>query len=642
MDQLAWLEPHPDLAAAIGHARQETDPAARLSQAAKLAGYRRDFSLTGRLDRLAAEGLADLATASPPPCLGLTPLRVALLSSHTVDHLLPAIRVAGLQRRLALSLYVAPYGMYRQALLGDDPGLVRFAPQLLLLALDVHDAPLQLALDASEAKVAAAVSARVEELRVLWRRARERFAAQVVQQTLVPTALPVFGGYEGLVPAAPCTLIERLNNAIRAAARADGVLLLDLAWQAAQGNYGQGLADPVRWHQAKQLVSPTLAPLYGDLLARIAAAAVGLSRKCLVLDLDNTLWGGVIGDDGIDGIKLGQGSPSGEAFLAFQRYAALLARRGIILAVCSKNDAAVAEAAFAHPEMALQRGDIAAFVANWEDKAGNLRRIAGMLDIGLDSLVFVDDNPAERDIVRRELPEVAVPELPDDVAEYPARLAAAGYFEAVSFTADDAARGRSYALNAERKLALSQASDLDGYLRSLQMSLSVAPVGQAELARVTQLINKTNQFNLTTRRYSEAEVQRLVGDPRALALALRLRDRFGDNGLISVVLARPDPALQPDELLIDSWLMSCRVLGRQVEAVVLEVLAGSAARSGWAALVGEYRPTPRNAMVAEHYPRLGFVQRPAPQGAEPDASFWRYPLTTLASLPAHFIEVIQP
>lgn len=634
MDQLAWLAPHPDLAAAIVHARQETDPAARLSQAAKLAGYRRDFTLTGRLDRLAAEGLAADST-------GLTPLRVALLSSHTVDHLLPAIRVAGLQRRLALSLYVTPYGMYRQALLGDDPGLVRFAPQLLLLALDVHDAPLQLPLDASEAEVAAAVSARIEELRVLWRRARERFAAQVVQQTLVPSDPPVFGGYEALVPAAPYTLIERLNNAIRTAAREDGVLLLDLAWQAAQGNYGQGLADPVRWHQAKQLVSPTLAPLYGDLLARIAAAAVGLSRKCLVLDLDNTLWGGVIGDDGIDGIKLGQGSPSGEAFLAFQRYAALLARRGIILAVCSKNDAAVAEAAFAHPEMALQRGDIAAFVANWEDKAGNLRRIAGMLDIGLDSLVFVDDNPAERDIVRRELPEVAVPELPDDVAEYPARLAAAGYFEAVSFTADDAARGRSYALNAERKLALSQASDLDGYLCSLQMSLSVAPVAQAELARVTQLINKTNQFNLTTRRYSEAEVQRLAGDPRALALALRLRDRFGDNGLISVVLARPDPALRPDELLIDTWLMSCRVLGRQVEAAVLEVLAGSAARSGWAALVGEYRPTARNAMVAEHYPRLGFVQRSAPQSAEPDVCFWRYPLTTLASLPAHFIEVIQ-
>jgi len=560
---------------------------------------------------------------------------VALLSSHTVDHLLPAVRVAGLQRRLALSLHVAPYGMYRQALLADDPALNAFAPQLVVLALDAHDAPLQLPLQAGQAEVDAAVAERIDELRLLWRRARERYAAQVVQQTLVPVAPPLFGSYEALVPASPRAVIERLNAAIRAAAREDGVLLLDLAWHAAA--YGDGLAEPVRWHQAKQLVSPTLAPLYGEHLARIAAATAGLSRKCLVLDLDNTLWGGVIGDDGIDGIQLGQGSPSGEAFLAFQRYAAQLARRGVILAVCSKNDLHVAEAAFAHPEMALKRSDIAAFVANWEDKAGNLRRIAGMLDIGLDSLVFVDDNPAERDIVRRELPEVAVPELPADVADYPARIAAAGYFEAVSFTSDDAERGRSYALNVERKAALNQATDMDmeGYLRGLQMVLRVSRIGAAELARATQLINKTNQFNLTTRRYTEAEVERMASDPQTIALALRLEDKFGDNGLISVVLARPDTAIEADELLIDSWLMSCRVLGREVEMAVLEVLADAAAAAGWGALVGEYRPTKRNGMVAEHYPRLGFEQRPAPANAPTDASFWRYELASRTPINHH-------
>ncbi|CAN5502592.1 HAD-IIIC family phosphatase [soil metagenome] len=502
MDSLSWLPSHADLGTAISHARREADPAARLSLAARLAGYRRDFTLTNRLDRMAAEGLGDPTARAALPAPGLTPLRMALLSSHTMDHLLPAIRVAGLHRRLALSVYLAPYGMYRQALLGDNAELAAFAPQVIVLALDARDAPLQLPLQAPESEVAAAVEARIDELRQLWRQARERYAAQVVQQTLVPADPPLFGSFEALVPAAPHAVIERLNAGIRAAARQDGVLLLDLAWQAARGSHGQGLADPVRWHQAKQLVSPTLAPLYGDLLARVAAAIAGLSRKCLVLDLDNTLWGGVIGDDGIDGIRLGQGSPTGEAFLAFQQYAVMLARRGIILAVCSKNDAAVAEAAFAHPEMALQRTDIAAFVANWDDKAGNLRRIAGMLDIGLDSLVFVDDNPAERDIVRRELPEVAVPELPEDVAEYPARLAAAGYFEAVSFTSDDAARGRSYALNAERKQALTQATDIGGYLHSLEMTLTAAPVGPAELPRVTQLVNKTNQFNLTTRRYT--------------------------------------------------------------------------------------------------------------------------------------------
>tara|TARA_R100000541_G_scaffold2171_14_gene8419 strand:- start:110578 stop:112497 length:1920 start_codon:yes stop_codon:yes gene_type:complete len=638
MDQLLWLAQHPDLGSAIGEGKREADPLVRLGLAAQLAGYRRDFTLTTRLDRLASEGLRALANGEASVS-GLQPLRIALLSSHTVDHLVPAIRVAGLQRRLALSVHVAPYGMYRQALLMDDPELASFAPQLIVLALDARDAPLQLPLEASQQDVDAAVAERVDELRLLWRRARERYAAQVVQQTIVPADPPIFGSFEALVPVSPYALIERLNAAIRAAAREDGVLLMDLAWEAARGSYGDGLAEPVRWYQAKQLVSPNLAPLYGDQLARIAAASAGLSRKCLVLDLDNTLWGGVVGDDGVDGIHLGQGSPSGEAFLAFQRYAAQLARRGIILAVCSKNDLSVAEAAFNHPEMALKRSDIAAFVANWEDKAGNLRRIASMLDIGLDSLVFVDDNPAERDIVRRELPEVAVPELPDDVADYPARVAAAGYFEAVSFTSDDATRGRNYALNAERKAAMSQATDMEGYLRGLEMVLTATPIGAAELARSTQLINKTNQFNLTTRRYSEAEVERIASDPAAVALAIRLADKFGDNGLISVVLARPDAAVASDELLIDSWLMSCRVLGRQVEDAVLDVLAAAATAAGYRALIGEYRPTERNGMVAEHFPRLGFVQHPALSDSEPDATFWRCELKSPRT-PRHFIEVL--
>ncbi len=637
MEQLLWLPRHPDLSAALSEAKRDSDPLSRLGHAARLAGYRRDFTQTTRLDRLAGEGLAAV-TNGEATATGLQPLRIALLASHTVDHLVPAIRVAGLARRLALAVHVAPYGQYRQALLLDDAALNAFAPQLILLALDAHDAPLQVPLEASQGEVDEAVATRVEELRLLWRRARERYAAQVVQQTLVPADPPLFGAFDALVPASPQSLIDRLNGAIREAAREDGVLLMDLAREAASGAYGDGLAEPLRWHQAKQLVSPHLAPLYGDQLARIAAASVGLSRKCLVLDLDNTLWGGVVGDDGVEGIQLGQGSPSGEAFLAFQRYAALLARRGIILAVCSKNDLSVAEAAFVNPEMALKRGDIAAFVANWEDKAGNLRRIASMLDIGLDSLVFVDDNPAERDIVRRELPQVAVPELPDDVADYPARVAAAGYFEAVSFTSDDATRGRNYALNAERKAAMSQATDMDGYLRGLEMLLTATPIGAAELARSTQLVNKTNQFNLTTRRYGEAEVERMAGDPRAVTLAIRLADKFGDNGLISVVLARPDDSLGDDELLIDTWLMSCRVLGRQVEEAVFEVLARAAAAAGYRTLIGEYRPTERNGMVAEHYPRLGFLQHPSPPGADAGATFWRLDIDAVPA-PHHFIEV---
>lgn len=635
MNQLQWLPDHPDLNAALKEAKSLASPEGQLHAACTLSGYRRDFTATGRIDKLATAALKQFdAKAS-----GLSKLKVAVLSSHSIEHLIPATRVAGLGRKLAIEFYIAPYGMYRQALLLENAALADFAPQVIVLALDANDTPIRVPFDATESAVEAAIDARIEEIRVLWRCAKERYAATVIQQTLVSAQPSVFGSYEALVPGAPHTVINRLNEAIRKAAREDGVLLMDVAWQALQGMYYGGIAEPIRWHQAKQLISPVFAPTYGDQLARVLAASIGLARKCLVLDLDNTLWGGVIGDDGLSGIKIGQGSATGEAFLAFQFYASQLAQRGIILAVCSKNNLAVAEAAFEHPEMLLKRSDIAAFVANWDDKATNLRRIATMLNIGLDSLVFADDNPAERDIIRRELPEVAVPELPEDIADYPACIAAGGYFETSSFTSDDVSRGRHYKLNADRAQALTQVTDMEGYLRGLEMKLIVSRIAESELSRSTQLLNKTNQFNLTTRRYTEAEVLKIASDSSSVALALRLQDKFGDNGLISVILARRSPALSSSELLIDSWLMSCRVLGRQVEAAALQALVDQCRALGYSALIGEYRPTDKNSMVSEHYKKLGFVDAMAPEGADPESTYWRLELKA-DNNPVHYIQVI--
>ncbi len=641
-EDLAWLPRLADWQTALAAARAIPDPAQRLLAAAKLAGHRHDFLAVSKIDRIAAPLLASLFTgeevrreAATP---GLFPLRIALLASHTVDHLAPAIRVGGLGRRLALSVSVAPYGQYRQVLLGPASPLDGFAPQLVLLALDAEEVALGLPLDAPDEAVDDAVAQKVDELAALWRRARERFGATVVQQTILNTASPLFGSYEGLVGASPFALIERLNAALRQAARREGVLLLDLDWHAARHDRRRWI-DPARWHHAKQLVSPTLGPIYGDLLARVAAASVGLSRKCLVLDLDNTLWGGVIGDDGLDGIVLGQGSAAGEAYLAFQQYSRLLSQRGIILAVCSKNDEKNAVEAFEkHPEMALRRGDIAAFVANWNDKAANIRDIAKTLEIGLDSLVFVDDNPAERAIVRQELPMVAVPELPDDVAGYAARIADAGYFEAAAFTADDAKRREQYALNRERRASLDAATDMPTFLRSLEMVMQVQPISRVDLARVTQLTNKTNQFNLTTRRYTDSDIERFMADPAVVTLQIRLADRFGDNGLISVLVARPDPEWPEDALLIDTWLMSCRVLGRQVEEATLGCLVRAAQASGARTLIGAYRPTAKNAMVAEHYAKLGFDPLPLPPGAPDGATFWRLDVAGYQP-PEHFINI---
>lgn len=637
MEQLAWLPIHPDMPAALRAAKAETDSAARFQSVAALAGYRRDFVTTERMARLLADPSDESGAAVVPE--GFTPVRLAILSSHTVDHLVPAVRVAALHRRLALSVHVGAYGAYRHVLLGEDAALKAFSPQYILLALDAQNGLFTLPLDAGENQVKAAISDFVSDLRHLWGQARERYGAQVLQQTFVAATPSLFGSYEGLVPASPATLVERLNAEIKSAAHEDGVLLVDIAGQLATHIACGELIDPVRWHQAKQLINPVFAPSYGDVVARVVGAAVGKSRKCLVLDLDNTLWGGVVGDDGLEGIRLGQGSSDGEAYLAFQKYLGLLAARGIILAVCSKNEMDVAESVFSdHPEMALKRRDIAAFVANWNDKAGNIRTIAEMLNIGSDSLVFVDDNPAERDIIRRELPEVAVPELPEDVAYYPSFLSAAGYFEAASFTAEDVLRVQSYAQNAERQALLNRATDMEGYLKSLEMRLVAKRIDRIDLTRSTQLINKTNQFNLTTRRYTEAEIERLTGDGKALPLCFRLEDRFGDNGLISVIIARADPAWPDDSLFIDTWLMSCRVLGRGVEAASLGVLAKHAAERGARFLIGEFRPTAKNRMVEDHYQKLGFVSVGPPPGASEGATYWRFDLAT-GTFPAHFITI---
>jgi FkbH-like protein len=370
---------------------------------------------------------------------------------------------------------------------------------------------------------------------------------------------------------------------------------------------------------AKLPFTQEFVPLYADHLLRLVAASTGMARKCLVLDLDNTLWGGVVGDDGIQGLVLGQGDAVGEAFLAVQRAAHWLHSRGVLLAVCSKNDDAVARAAFRdHPDMLLRLEDIAVFQANWHDKATNLRAIAAALSIGIDSLVLLDDNPAERALVRAALPEVAVPELPPDPADYPAVLLAAGYFEPLVFTAEDRERAGQYRANAERAALASSCVDMDTYLRSLDMTIHFAPFDAVGRPRIAQLTNRSNQFNLTTRRHDEAAIAALESRADAFTLQIRLADRFGDNGMIGVVICTKVGT----DWVIDTWLMSCRVLNRRVEEAVLDVLAESGRARGVTRLVGLYIPTERNGMVRDHYPRLGFQ----PAGTDRGADRWHLDL----------------
>jgi FkbH-like protein len=496
---------------------------------------------------------------------------------------------------------------------------------MILLAIDLQSILEPIPLSAHEDIVETSLAAVMDELRTLWQLVRQRYGAQPIQQMLLPQTPPLMGSNEAMSPASPWACCMRLNELLRLASRRGEVLLLDVAQQLPITGAEGPIYDEVRWYQAKQLINPAYAPPYGELVARLAAAIVGRSRKCLVLDLDNTLWGGVIGDDGLDHIRLGQGNAEGEAFLAFQCYIARLAERGVIIAICSKNDHAVARSVFDHhPEMQIAFDDVACFVANWTDKASNLRYIAQSLNIGLDSMVFVDDNPAEREIVRRELPEVAVPELPEDAAGYTQCLAHGGYFEAVSLTAEDLTRSGSYAANNQRDAIRASITDMEGYLKSLEMTLTAGRISSFDQSRAVQLINKSNQFNLTTKRRTAEELRLFLDDPHNIGLAFRLRDRFGDNGLISVILARPDPSLPPGELFIDTWLMSCRVLGRGVETAALSVVQSAATQIGAKALIGEYRPSGRNGMVEKLFEDLGFVRISA--AVSGDAVRWRMPL----------------
>ncbi|MCW5806279.1 MAG: HAD-IIIC family phosphatase [Deltaproteobacteria bacterium] len=419
--------------------------------------------------------------------------------------------------------------------------------------------------------------------------------------------------------------VRALNAELRAALPASAYFV-DL--EAVSGLAGRAqFYDPRQYHWTKQPFSMAgAAALARHVVAGIRALVTG-PKKVLVLDLDNTLWGGVVGETGPLGITLG-GTPEGEAFVAFQRHLRGLARRGVLLAVASKNNPADAREPFgAHPDMALAIDDLAAFEASWDPKAMALQRIADALQLGLDSFVFFDDNPAEREHIRQALPEVEVVEVPEDPADYVRALEAGLWFEAVALTDEDRARTAQYAVERQRAELRGAASSLDDYLASLEMCARVRELDDTDMQRAVQLIGKTNQFNLTTRRHSEAHVRALLAGG-AVAVTVRVRDRFGDHGLVSLAIAVP----RDGDLVVDTWLMSCRVIGRTVEQLVLAELVRRATERGLHRVVGEYLPTAKNALVARLYDDLGF----AALDASPAGS--RYALALpCAALPRTFV-----
>ena len=542
------------------------------------------------------------------PARGLTAFKLGLVSNATVDFLKPMIEVAALRHGIALEICAADFGQGMQEALDPNSRINQFGADAVLLALDHRGLPFRSS--SSDRWPPYDCERALADLSTMRDGFRRNGGAISLVQTLPSPAELLFGSLDAAVTGSLRSAIARFNAALADDVPKRGDLLIDIEWLAQSIGLDHWY-DHRNWYIARLPFAQKVLPLYADFVARVPAAMRGKARKCLVLDLDNTLWGGVIGDDGLDGIALNEGDARGEAHRAIQSMAADLRRRGVVLAVCSKNDDATARLPFRdHPGMILKEEDIAVFVANWNDKASNLERIAKQLELGLDAFVLLDDNPAERAQVRQALPQVAVPEVGEDASTYVKAVLGAGYFESVALTAEDLVRANQYRENAQRAELLDSSRDLDGFLRSLEMTVDLAPFNATGRKRIAQLINKTNQFNVTTRRYTEAQVAEFESSPDHYTLQVSARDRFGDNGMISVVICERGP----HEWRIDSWLMSCRVLNRKIEEAICNRIAADALAAGARRLVGDYLPTDRNGIVADLYSKLGFelLESPGP------------------------------
>jgi FkbH-like protein len=561
-----------------------------------LASYALDEN---KLNRLAK--VINALRASPGAIHPLVPFRLGITGNATTHYLLSPLIATAARYGIALECIAGKFDQSLQEALDPASAINGARPDAVLLALDYRGSGLRsMAGDAAGAR--RSIAAALDQLDAIRNGFRNNGDAICILQTLARPLETSFGSLDLALPGTLRHLIDGFNRELAESLGGTQDLLLDVAGLAES----IGLAewhDPTLWNMAKIPFANRFLPVYADFVCRLIAALRGKSRRCLVLDLDNTLWGGVIGDDGLPGIILGQGDATGEAFLNVQRTALELRERGVVLAVCSKNDDETAREPFRnHPEMLLREHHVAIFQANWNDKATNIRAIAEALSLGLESMVLLDDSPVERGLVREILPEVAVPELPEDPALYARALLAAGYFEAVSLSAEDRRRADIYQANALRVALKASAASIDDYLRSLGTTIHFRSFDLLGRARIAQLINKSNQFNLTTRRYSEAQIARLENDPAFFTLQVRLTDRFGDNGIICAVIC----VRNEQDWQIDTWLMSCRVLGRMVEHAVLDEIARNAGLQGIRRLIGTYLRTQRNKLVEEHYGRLGF------------------------------------
>lgn len=526
-------------------------------------------------------------------------IRLALLADCATQQLADIMRAIAARNNVQAEMYEGNYDGVDLEILAANSALYAFQPQYVIILLSSEKLKAHLYTASDRRAFADETIGRLESL---WSSFRTHSQATIIQSTFVLPSERAFGNYELKAADSVGSIFTEINYRLAIKAReAKNVLLSDVDFLAALVGRAQWL-DARMWNMAKTPCRLEYLPLLAQSLLDTIFAASGLIAKCVVLDLDNTLWGGVIGDDGLEGIALGE-FDEGEAFVAFQTFIRELKRRGIILAVVSKNEHANAILPFReHPHMVLKEEDISVFVANWDNKADNIRLIQKTLNIGFDSLVFLDDNPFERNIVREFLPEVVTPDLPEDPSLYLETLAGLNLFETASFSEADLQRAGQYREEAQRELTKTHFTNINDYLISLGMEISLERFNAFNLPRVAQLIQRSNQFNLMTRRHGEAACEAMMKDPAFAPFTVKLADKFGDYGLISVVILKP----MGDDVEVDEYLMSCRVLQRGVESFTMNAIFAYAARLGAKRVVGQYIPTKKNDMVKDFFKGFGF------------------------------------
>jgi FkbH-like protein len=546
----------------------------------------------------------------------LLPIRVAILGGSTTGEIRKALELFLLGYGLQPTFYESAYDRYEEEVLYENPDLWNFKPEVVLVHttwVNVSEFP---DLMEVESRVEERVRREMARFEGLWNKIHRELGALIIQNNFDMAPLRLLGNLEAYESYGRVNFLMRLNAEFAGYARQHPNLLInDILYLSAQVGLDNWF-DTNYWYSFHMAVTPRASVALAHNVAGIVKSVYGRSKKCLVLDLDNTVWGGVIGDDGVQGLLLGRDHPVGEAFADFQRYVKKLRQRGVVLAVCSKNDLENAKEGFSHPDSILRLEDFSAFKANWDPKPDNIVAIAAELNVGLDSLVFVDDNPVERALVSERLPEVSVPEVGSDVSLFASVLEQERYFEVHKLVPDDLGRAAYYMTNAERRACQSEFSDYNEFLASLEMTATIEAFRPVYYDRITQLANKTNQFNLTTRRFTGAEIESIACDPNYLTLYGRLVDRFGDNGLVSIVIG----AVRDDTVELQTWLMSCRVLKREMELAMFDTLIEQCQALGIKTVVGAYIPSKKNGMVADHYRDLGFIRAEPSEGRE----LWRF------------------